>query len=483
MASESINITQYLSARTPGSSILPDGLLESSASGEGSTHDKDARGEVRVRDQVTINVLPDDALFEIFHSYGGVMFYKRWWWKGLVHVCRRWRHIIFASPHGLGLELFCTEKTPTRTLLDIWPPFPILISCLFCELGKEDQDNVIAALEYHDRVSAIFLAIVKHSILERLAAVMLFPAEFSGGYAPRLRSLTLWAVAFPEFPKLALSATQLSNLCLWNIPDAGYISPEAMATCLATLPNLISLSIGFGSSRSHLDQISLPPRTRAVLPVLTSFRFSGSSAYSEDFVSRIDTPQLYYLDTSLFMEHIFDLFDTPRLLSFITRAERLQSLNRAELTFSPWNAKIALGLPIRLKLTVDVSGSWRSTLMARLCKAISPLLSHVELLEIYGDSRLQAVGEPVDANEPPLLVEILRRFTAVQSLYTNSGAGPLVIPALHELARERATEVLPALRSLFFKGSPGSTSVREAIESFIAARQHSNHLIDVHWEE
>ncbi|KAH9992505.1 hypothetical protein BJV74DRAFT_950975 [Russula compacta] len=457
------------------------------------------RSGVKYEVKVLIDVLPDDALLEIFHSYGGVMLYRRWWWKRLVHVCRRWRHIIFASPHGLGLQLFCTGRRPTRTLLDIWPSFPITISCSEY-VNSTRQANIITALEHHDRVSAIFLGVVQHSVLESLATVMcepfpalqylhfssyensppVLPAEFSGGYAPRLRSLTLWTVAFPEFPKLALSATQLSNLCLWNIPDAGYISPEAMATCLTTLPNLISLSIGFGSPRSRLDKISLPPRTRAVLPALTSFRFSGASAYFEDLISQIDTPLLYQLNMSLFIEHISDLFTTPRLLPFITHAERLQPLNRAELTFSPAKAKIALGLPICLEITIHVPGNWHP--MAQLCKAISPLLSHVELLEINRDSRLQAVGEPGDANEPPSLLEVLRRFPAVQSLYMSS-EGPLSMPALQELAGERATEALPALRSLYFKGSTGSTSVWEVTESFIAARQHSNHPVDIHWEE
>ena len=427
------------------------------------------------------------------------MLYRRWWWKRLVHVCRRWRHIIFASPHGLGLQLFCTGRRPMRALLDIWPPFPITISCSEY-VNSTRQANIIAALEHHDRVSAIFLGAVNHSILEGFAAVMrepfpalkylhlasynnsapVLPAEFSGGYAPRLQSLNLWGVAFPDLPKFALSATQLFYLCLWNIPVVGYISPEAMATCLAMLPNLKNLSIGFGFPRSHHGQITLPPRTRAVLPALTSFRFSGASAYFEDLVSRIDAPLLYQLNMS-FIEHIFDLFNNPRLLQFITPAERLQPPNRAELTFSPAKAKIALGLPIRLELTICVPGSWHPT--AQLCKAISPLLSHVELLEINRDSCLQAViGEPGDANEPPSLLEVLGRFPAVQSLYMSS-EGPLVMRALQELAREKATEVLPALRSLFFKGSPGSTSVREATESLIAARQHSNQPVDVHWEE
>ncbi|KAH9968522.1 hypothetical protein BGW80DRAFT_1337992, partial [Lactifluus volemus] len=35
-----------------------------------------------------------------------------WKWHRLVHVCRRWRHIIFDSPRSLDLQLFCTYGTP-----------------------------------------------------------------------------------------------------------------------------------------------------------------------------------------------------------------------------------------------------------------------------------------------------------------------------------------------------------------------------------
>jgi hypothetical protein len=57
---------------------------------------------------ITIDVLPDDALLEIFDFYmgrhrdRGFMYEelkkKKDTWQTLVHVCRRWRTLVFGSP-------------------------------------------------------------------------------------------------------------------------------------------------------------------------------------------------------------------------------------------------------------------------------------------------------------------------------------------------------------------------------------------------
>jgi len=72
-------------------------------------------GAGRLHPQTTIDALPDDVLLETFelyldkdnadefdggHDYDG--------WQTLVHVCRRWRCIVFASPRRLDLKLYCT---------------------------------------------------------------------------------------------------------------------------------------------------------------------------------------------------------------------------------------------------------------------------------------------------------------------------------------------------------------------------------------
>jgi len=56
---------------------------------------------------------------------------------------------------------------------------------------------------------------------------------------------------------------------------------------------------------------------------------------------------------------------------------------------------------------------------------------------------------------------------------------PSIAPALQELVGERVTEVLPALQSLFLRGSHPSGPVRKAIRKFVTARQLAGHPIIV----
>src|SRR6266850_1641170 len=77
-----------------------------------------------------IDMLPDDVLLEIFdfyredpafHTLIGSIY--TWRWQALIQVRRRWRCVIFGSPLRLDLQIVCTDRTPTRTSLDIWPHF------------------------------------------------------------------------------------------------------------------------------------------------------------------------------------------------------------------------------------------------------------------------------------------------------------------------------------------------------------------------
>ena len=66
----------------------------------------------------------------------------------------------------------------------------------------------------------------------------------------------------------------------------------------------------------------------------------------------------------------------------------------------------------------------------------------MEHLYIHED-RLSVWQDDIENGQWP---EVLRPFTAVKDLFT-----PRIAPALKELVGERATEVLPALRTLFFE--------------------------------
>src|SRR6266852_5234517 len=95
-----------------------------------------------------IDVLPDDILLEIFDFYLDIEAEPEAW-ESLVHVCRRWRSLVFGSPRCLNLRLLCTPKTPVRDALEIWPALPLIVAG---SVSLSGMDNIIAALEQSNRV-------------------------------------------------------------------------------------------------------------------------------------------------------------------------------------------------------------------------------------------------------------------------------------------------------------------------------------------
>ena len=94
-------------------------------------------------------MIPDNVLLEISDFYRGENeHFTTGMWKALVHVCRRWRNIVFASPQRLQLLLVCDGRTPVKRLLNIWPVWPITVH--YSPNDEEGQDNIIAALERHE---------------------------------------------------------------------------------------------------------------------------------------------------------------------------------------------------------------------------------------------------------------------------------------------------------------------------------------------
>jgi hypothetical protein len=456
-----------------------------------------------------IDMLPDDVLLEIFDFYKETTFpindswIYTWRWKMLIQVCRRWRCVIFGSPRRLDLQIICTNTTPTRTSLNIWPPFPISIACLD-EVGEKSVENVIAAVELgHDRISHISIGI-NGSALEKLIAAMQQPLPtlkyfrlksydksapvlsetFLGGSAPLLEDFSLYGLPFPAFPKFISSSTHIRDLIISDIPHSGYFSPNAMVACLAALPNLKYLHIGFQSPLSRPSQVTPPPRTRLALPALTQLFFLGVSEYFEDFVARIDTPLLNKLNVTFFMDLIFDI---PRLRHFIGRAERLEPWNQAVMEFNNrgiWISNSYL-LPSLFRLEIRCERpDWQLSSMAQVFGQQLPLLSHVERLEVifqYRRSDIMWINDPdMDSS---LWLELFHLFIALQHLYVSKELVPPVAAALQQLTEGRTMEAMPALHSLFLERLEPSGPVPEGIQSFVTARQLSDHHVAVQrWE-
>jgi len=466
-------------------------------------------GTDQVYPRVTFGALPDDVLLEIFDFYLTLL--KAWFslsplhdaWHTLVHVCKRWRSIVFASPHRLELQLFCTNKRPVQNTLDIWPELPIVISGRRGMSKLQDANNLIAALTQHNRVVKIDIEDIPNAFLKRMRAMKMknpfsaltslrlistqinapaLPDSFLGGSVQQLQELYLDGIPFPLL-NLLLSIHDLVKLSLWNIPFSGYITTDAMVTCLSALTRLQSLRLGFRSPRSRADRENrlIPRLTRFVLPALTSLYFKGDSDYLEDIVTQIDTPLLAQFHTTFFNQLIFD---TPSLRHFISRTDTFKATHRAQVTFREGEVNVELdvrsGGAFHEISSLAIScrpSDWQLSSLAQVCdSALSPLPT-LELLEINIKRSWQ---DDVDIAQ---WVELLHTLTSMKNLLLHGESIQHVALALEQLTRERVTEALPALQNLFLQGPQPSEPAKKMIGKFVAARQLSVRPVAVHYRE
>ena len=197
-----------------------------------------------------------------------------------MHVCQKWRQVVYDSPLRLDLRLL---KTPVQKNLDLWPTLPISIEYSHPDPYSNNrfEEDIVAALEQRDRVNTVDLRGVTWPQLRKIITVVqepfpaltslelsdnvlsgdswlddgsnvpvpvlcpVLPSEFLGGSAPCLQTIDLDGIPFPALPRLLLSTSNLVWLGLSNIPQTGYIPPEDMVLALATLTRLGTLQIGF----------------------------------------------------------------------------------------------------------------------------------------------------------------------------------------------------------------------------------------------
>ena len=443
-----------------------------------------------------IDILPDDALLQIF-DFCRVDDYRPFRpamdWLEMIHVCRRWRLIIFSSPRRLNLSLRCKPGTPVRRNLGIWPAFPITIDYFNSDrlhirhISSDDDDNIIAALEHPDRVRCLKLPVTS-LLLGKVATVAqepfptltelwlsseggsvvpVLPSAFLGESTPRLLKICLEGIAFLTSPTFLSSASFLVDLSLHRIPHTGYISPEAMVTSSAGFTRLNSLSIGFESSTSRPDHsVSIRRRAapRVVLPALTFLEFRGASEYLEDLVSRIDTPRLAVIRISYFNQLVFQV---PQLFMFISRTQIIKQSMEAEVELSLRCISFHLCGPAKrrdLHLEISCRGlDWQVSYLAEVLSRSSALLSNVHHLYIFErDWPPRWQGEMDDIE----WLAVFRQFTAVETLRVSDQQTGHVAHALNNVTAEMVPEILPALRLLYLQYEPAGR-----IEKFITARQ------------
>ncbi|KAH9172988.1 hypothetical protein EDB89DRAFT_1962066 [Lactarius sanguifluus] len=312
-----------------------------------------------------------------------------------------------------------------------------------------------------------FPALTRLSLESKKYGIMpVLPGTFLGGGAsvPRLQKICLDGIPFPAAPILLFSARDLVDVNLRDIPDTGYISPEAVATSLAALSRLKNLTLGFRWGPSNPDRIRQLPTTRAVLPALAHFSFSGFFEYLEHFVAQIDAPQLDCLGIEYLEywdeEEIAD-YQIPQLCKFVDRSEKLKLswFRRMDLRIELNTVRIELvhGGQSSFKLSIQDEGI--TQVLGQICGT----LSNVDCLFIgSGNTDFdELLGDDIE------WLQLLRTLTAVKVLSVQDELSHHVALALEHITWERAAEVLPALELLCLQDWPVAS-----VEKFVAARRN-----------
>ena len=441
-------------------------------------------------------MLSEDILLDIFRQYLAATPHL---WPILTWVCQRWRQIIFSSPLGLNLRLYCTYGRPVLKALEYWLPMPIIMEYGgFTDLDvppPEDDENIMAALKQSGRVSSIHLTVTS-SLLEKLSAIsepfseleelvlhssysmqLILPGTFRWG--SRLHTLHSIRIGFPSFPQLLLPSQDLIDLQLHEVPLSGYFSPESFVNALSAMTQLQSLSLHFVSLPPRRHYLSLPPQEHVVLPALTCLRYRGTSKYMDILVARLDAPRLENIFIKFFSQ---PTMDASQLGRFIQRIEMQTSLSHAEVETSMHDISISFtssstSAPLRLQISCTEL-DWQLSSLAQVCNNFSPFLFHVQYLGI-NTTQSPSGQNDVDGEQ---WLELLSPFSGARDLLVT---GELAADILGSLPRADTgtttdTTFLPALCNLRVQTPKLIDGVfRDAALSFLTSRRLSGRPVDL----
>jgi hypothetical protein len=240
--------------------------------------------------RTTASELNDDVLLIIFDWYRLYNTTKedqgwnleRWWYKP-IHVCRRWRHLILASPTHLDLHLVCTYGVPVETMLSHSPPLPLIIyyPAIPDKISTADEESAILALQQRDRMCRIHVTTLTavlcnlfksmdcdFPMLERLSLHLSTETRAGLGLpeklqAPLLRHLTLSHISLPIQSQLLRQAENLITLRLWNVPPSSEFNPAHLVAQLLRMHHLEVLLVHFYKLFPSRDSRALHNRCRS----------------------------------------------------------------------------------------------------------------------------------------------------------------------------------------------------------------------------
>jgi hypothetical protein len=482
---------------------------------------------------VTIGELSDNVLLKIYYCYLDASPQR---WPILVHICRRWRRIIFASQQALHLRLFCTYGTPVLKNLDCWPSLPIVVDYGGAPeldlLAPEDEVNIMVALKRSDRVCSIRLNLTD-SLIENLSAievsfseleVLILQAQYnlplpnSFWWGTRLRSLELTRITFSALPQLLYSSRELVHLHLYDAFYPSHSSLQVLTDALSRMAQLRSLSLCLPPATNQYIA-SFLPRGRLILPVLTRLNFVGDTEYLEDLVARIDAPHLGDIEVAVFNARFNESTSSfSKLIQFIDRTGKHKSHRRADILSSQNAISISLiqpGAPTRLKLQLfcEPLGTQLKTVVPILSQFFAFIVNVEDLrINVMQESSLDdpctrqrsrqeclhtwaallstpeyrrssvALDAPQSIQEDSRWPDLINLFTGVKWFHVAGNHSIKIVRALH-LQVWRSGAMRPIIHKLYVRQpGPQHAPLRSAVVTLMTSRRLSGHPIEVEYE-
>jgi hypothetical protein len=385
------------------------------------------------------------------------------------------------------------------------PPLPLIIDHIdeHHDITAEDEEGIILALQYHDRVRRIRLrksALILQKLISALDGEfpileylyvrhqqyvrptvehdtsLILPEAFR---APHLRHLVTTNFAIPIGSPLLANTTNLVTLSLNLIPSSTYFHPNALLQRLSLMPQLEILCIYFNSyypSRDVGKQLMRTPiTTRVTLPNLRRFGFQGASTYLEVLLPHVTLPLLEKLQVYFFNQLTYPI---PHLQQLVGTAGNLR-LNTTKLIFCQYYLD-ALVLPHKeasmYTFSMFLAGKhldWQVASAAQVFHTLEAVFTPVEHLFLTYDRHSISFEWNNEADRTQWR-ELLGLFGNVKTIRVDGELVEQLSRALLPDEGESPTELLPELQELTYSTIGSSLNV---FTSFIDARQKAGRPI------